>query len=157
MNQVWKRVGMGDTSVANTKTLFSGVELAIRVENIPLALDAVLTVLAEHDVEVIARGQYADRRGSVLLLLTDDPHHAQAILETVGYTCRAEEVLWINCPEYQPGEVARLSHELSLAGIDLQSAYVSVRNGGGCVVVLKTSNNQVAARQFGVPLMEYAA
>ncbi|MCG3149912.1 MAG: hypothetical protein PCFJNLEI_03379 [Verrucomicrobiae bacterium] len=139
------------------KAIRRGTELAVRLNNVLEALDPVLTILASRGIKVFARSMLTDRRGCSLLLLTDDHQRARSVLETAGYICERNDVLWARYDNYHPGVVALLCQDLSQMKINLQRVYVSTLAGQGCVVVLLTSDNTAALQTITHNKLQHAA
>lgn len=138
-------------------TVHQGTEVVVRLGNTLEAFDPVCALLTSRGITLLARSMYADRRGTILLLLTDAPALSQALLTAAGYVCKLEEILWAKLPEYRPGFAAELCRGLPLTRISIQRMYVSTLHHDGCFVVLKTSDNEAALRHFQTRQLSQAA
>ena len=120
------------------------VELAIRLGNQPGALGRVLSVVAEHGVNVLAYCSYTDRSETIVLLVTDNALQAKRALEADGFSCRANSVVVVGAAD-QVGGAAMLGTHLGHAGIDILYSYASSPAGSAqFCAVFKTSDDQRA-------------
>jgi hypothetical protein len=138
-------------------TVSRNTELAVRVHKFHEALATILSLLAAAGIRLLARGIDADRRGNILLLLTDDTPRAKSVLEAEGYSCWLDDVLWVEYPQYRLGSAARLCQEIEHAHVAVERIYVSTVQSNRCFVVLKTSNNLAAYRHLSGHSLEDAA
>ena len=119
------------------------VELTVRLGSEPGALGRVLSVLANHSINILAYCAYTEHRESILLLVSDNPLPAKAALTTAGYSCRANSVVLVGAPDHI-GSAATVGARLGLAGVNILYSYASSAIADRFYAVFKTNDDQRA-------------
>ena len=132
------------------------VELAVRIGNRPGALGQVLTILAEHGINVLAYCAYSDRDQGVVLLVPDDPYRAKLILKGAGFDCKANTVVLVGADD-RVGAAAQLGMHLGHAGIDILYSYASSSGSDEFYAVFKTADDEKAIRVIETRVQTRAA
>ncbi len=116
------------------------VELAVRFGNEPGDLGRVLALLAQHSINVIAYCAYCDRQEAVVLLITNNPGHAQEALTAAGYNCQVNSVVFVGATDHVGGAAA-IGSRLGLAGVNILYSYASSAGADRFYAVFKTNND----------------
>jgi hypothetical protein len=127
-------------------TVRKEIELDIHVEDCDKGAEKVFSFLAGRSVRVLCCNSYRDLDRLVLLVIVDDPEHAQSVLQAAGYRCQLEDIVLISLPSYRPGIVARFGWLLDHAGVNTLSSRLTTIDPDGFCAVFKTTDNQKAAR-----------
>jgi len=122
-------------------------ELSLRLPNSPGALSRICDLLSEAHVNVL--GLHLESSGR-LRLVVDNPLHASGVLRERQHQVDEREVLYTVLPN-TPGALARVSHLLGEAGVNLEYAYtVSAEDAPLAAVVLGVADAQRAATAAGL-------
>ena len=122
-----------------------GVELSVRIGDVPGGLGKVLATVASRGINVLAYCAYSDRNDSVVLLVTDNPLEAKLALEHAGFQCKANSVVLVGAAD-QVGAAAKLGASLGSAGIDILYSYASSAGTERFFAVFKTADDERAIR-----------
>src|SRR5687768_17380823 len=98
------------------------IELAIRMDRTPGALDKVFQLCRRKGVGVRALCTYASNHGLTLLMVPTDAAAAIAALETAGYNVSETEILLVNAP-FHVSLAALVGSRLSAAHIEILYSY----------------------------------
>ena len=119
------------------------IELAVRLGNEPGALGRVLPLIAKHAVNVLAYCAYSEPCETVVLLVTDNPAKAKAVIAAAGYSCRESPVVLVNAAD-QVGSAATVGARLGWAGVNILYSYASSAGADQFYAVFKTNDDQRA-------------
>jgi hypothetical protein len=119
------------------------VELAVRMGNSTGALGKLLSILATHQVNVLAYCAYSDRDDAVVLLVPNNPLRAKLVLEEAGYQCKANSVILVGTTDHV-GAAAQLGKHLGHAGVDILYSYASSAGTSQFFAVFKTVDDDLA-------------
>src|SRR5258705_8004148 len=120
-------------------------ELAVRPEDESVAVPDALEILAARGIDVIAHSLYADWNGMVLLVVAEDVHRAQRVLETTGFKCESNPVIMVEAQE-EVGVVASLGAQLHKAGVPIEYSHMATSNDEMYFAVFKTGDDDGAVR-----------
>ena len=124
---------------------YQEVQLAIRLGTETDALAKVLSLVARHDVNVLAYCLYSEWDEPVLLLVTTDPHKARLTLQSAGFPCRTDSIVMVSAAD-QVGVVARLGTVLGDAGVNILYSYACSAGGSHFYAVFKTADDERTLR-----------
>ena len=131
-------------------------ELAVRPEDESVALTDALEILAARGIDVIAHSLYADWKGMVLLVVTEDVRRAQRALEATGFKCESNPVIMVEARE-QVGVVASLGVQLHQAGVPIEYSHMATSSDEMYFAVFKTGDDDGALRALRADIQSAAA
>jgi hypothetical protein len=122
------------------------IEVAVRLKNEQSVLEQMHDTLAACGVEVQASHSLHNGHRMLALLITDDGHRAQRVLEAAGFDCWSEAVIRVDAP--RRGTAAQLGTQLGAAGVRIVYSYLSLLPSAEgtefACLVLKTTNDERA-------------
>jgi hypothetical protein len=107
-------------------------ELTLRLQNSPGALARVCDLLSAERVNVIALSLEAN---GTLRLIVDNPVHARGVLSERHYELEQHETLVVQIGN-DPGAFGAIARMLAEAGVNLDYAYATSREGAPTATVV---------------------
>jgi hypothetical protein len=138
-----------------TGSVLRETELAIPVDGVPGAEEAVLSTVTERGANVRALCSYNDRDRTMVLLVAEDPPRAKQALEDAGFDCRANPVVVVGL-ENRIGAIDQLGLHLHEAGINVVRSYASYARDEEAYAVFKTRDDARAIKVLQAGLMARA-
>jgi hypothetical protein len=122
-----------------------GPELAVQIQDHDSArqVDEVLRLIDDEGIEILAHGYYNDYGGTNLLVVSEYPGAARAVIQAAGYKCETKPVIWIEAP-YRAGLAAVLRQRLRASGVGILYTYSSWTDGQQAILVLRTTHDDRA-------------
>lgn len=120
------------------------IEFEVSLQNQPGSLARLATVLGDADVNIEAIQGRSGKSESVVHFITDDPDHAEQVLEEAHVPHSRREVVIVKVLD-QPGMLGDVALVMSEAGVNIESVYVTTRGQ----VVLAVDDVQGAIQVAG--------
>ncbi len=98
-------------------------------------LSEITRVLANAEINVETINTQVNGEQGNIIISTDDTDRALFVLTDAGYTAVADDSLLLRLKD-EPGALARVSRQLSDAGINIQSLHILDRKDGFSTVAL---------------------
>ncbi|MDR1045093.1 MAG: ACT domain-containing protein [Candidatus Adiutrix sp.] len=113
-------------------------QLSIFLENKPGRLAAVMSALAENNINLRALSLADTLEFGVLRLIVNRPAEAREAISQRGFQAQVTEVLAVEVPN-QPGGLSRVLNALAAAGVNVEYmyAFAGQLNDGGAVVIFR--------------------
>ena len=121
----------------------SEIELAVRLGSAPGVLGRVLSLLADHSINILAYCAYNERQDLVLRLVSNDPFRAKEVRAAAGDLCRASAVVLVGAAD-QVGSAATIGSRLGIAGVNILYSYASSAGANQFYAVFRTNDNRRA-------------
>jgi hypothetical protein len=118
-------------------------EVRVRIPYLPNAEDDVLSILAEHGINVLALSSYAVEDKLVVLLVPDNPRLAKQALISAGIDCHLDSIVSARL-QNRIGSMAQLGNRLKAAGVEILYSYASYTESEEIYAVFKTDDNVLA-------------
>ena len=125
------------------------VELAVRVENRPAAVQAILSAINAHGLAVLAYCTYTERDDLVILLVTDNALAAKDALQSAGYGCKANSVVLVGAA-HELGSTAMIGAHLGMSGVEILYSYASTLGSDQSIAVFKTTDDDRAIQALEI-------
>lgn len=125
------------------------VEIAVRVGNSPAAVQEVLRTLTTHGLNVLAYCTYTERNDLVILLVTDNALIAKDVLQSAGFSCKANSVVLVGA-SHKLGSTAVIGAHLGVSGIEILYSYASWVGGDQSIAVFKTTDDERAIQALEI-------
>jgi hypothetical protein len=135
-----------------TASVLQETELAIPVDDVPGAEEAVLSTVTQRGANVRALCSYNDRDRAMVLLVAEDPPRAREALEDAGFDCRAHPVVVVGL-ENRIGAIDQLGLHLHKAGINVVRSYASYARDEEAYAVFKTRDDARAIKVLQAGLL----
>ena len=117
-------------------------QLSVFLENKPGCLDAMLSVLAENSINIIALTIADTSDYGIVRLLVSDPQKALEKLREKHYTVRIHDILSLEM-DAAPGSLFKILDLFTQADIGLEYVY-AFSFGSKSILVLRTDNREKA-------------
>lgn len=118
------------------------------IENRPGRLTDILTVLAEHQIDLNGISIADSSDFGLFRMILSEPERGQEVLKQNGYIVQSTEVLAIDVHDV-PGGLLRALEALSELSINVQYMYAfGTKLSSHAMVILKTDENQRAAARL---------
>jgi hypothetical protein len=125
------------------------VEIAVRVDNRPAAVQEVLSTLTCRGLKVRAYCTYTERDDLVILLVTDDALIAKDALQCAGFSCKANSVVLVGA-SHELGSAAIIGAHLGISGVEILYSYASWLGGDQSIAVFKTTDDERAIQALEI-------
>ena len=109
-------------------------EFTVLIEDRPRMLGKVCSLLAEHEVNILALQSFPNRGKFVIRLIVDNPDAARKVLTSHQLTFVETKIIQ-NKIHHRPGEIARLASRLGKANININYAYCGLEPGTNAPLV----------------------
>ena len=129
-------------------------EVVVCLDNDPVSIGEVIVAATAPNVDVLTCCIRWNHWGTVVRLVTEDPHKTVRGLEDAGFCCSTASVLLVAL-QSGAGATARVTRQLMASGIGVGYSYASWTERGGTLAVFHTSDDDRAERLLqGAALME---
>lgn len=121
-------------------------QISVFVENRPGAMNEMVKILQEGNVDLRALSLAETESFGVIRLITDDPDKTLQILNDNEYICRLTPVLAVEMAD-KPGALGGILSCIGDAGINMEYVYAFLaKKEGSAFLVLKVADNEEATR-----------
>lgn len=110
-------------------------QLSVFMENREGRLDEVLSVLAEHDVNIVALSLADTSDYGMLRMVVSDPEKGKTVLKENGITAMLTDVVALRVP-HETGSLSKAMHQIVEGGVNIEYMY-AFANGEDASAVLK--------------------
>ncbi len=126
-------------------------QITVFLENKPGRLAQVLSVLADHKINIVALSVMDRHEHGVLRLVTDDEAATMRVIRDSNTHCTETDVLAVELKN-QPGALAHICEMLAAEHISIEYAYCSSGGRNGKVFgIFKVANVEKAQRVLAAP------
>lgn len=119
-------------------------QLSVFVENREGALDDVLKVLADNDVNIVALSLADSSEYGLLRMIVSDPEKGKATLKANGITAMLTDVIAIRV-SHSAGSLSKALHGLVAGSVNVEYMY-AFANGEDAAAVVKCDNAEKAVQ-----------
>lgn len=121
-------------------------QVSVFVENKPAALEEVVSVLGENDIDIYALSLADTTDFGILRLIVSDPDKTKAVLKEKGLIVKRTDVIAI-VVEDKPGGLVHTLDVMKKSNINIEYIYAFIgKNEKGATVVMKVNNPDEAVK-----------
>lgn len=114
-------------------------QLSVFLENRKGRLDEVLTILKEHDINIISASLADSSEFGLLRLLVSDTEKAKTVLREAGFMAKANDIIAIVIP-HRVGSLVEVLSLIDKADINIEYMYGLSTESEGAAIAIKTSD-----------------
>ncbi len=115
-------------------------EITIKAENRVGLLDKIARLLGKYGINIETISAYGVGDEAYIRLITTDTNTAKKHLERIeGLDVKENDIIVLKIPN-RPGELAKITTQLSNKGINLESLYIGNKENNWTQVIIKPEN-----------------
>lgn len=120
-------------------------QLSVFLENRKGRLDEALTILKNHDINIISASLADSSEFGLLRLLVNDTEKAKTVLKESGFMAKTNDIIAIVIP-HKVGSLVEVLSLIDKADINIEYMYGLSTESDGAAIAIKTSDLDATVR-----------